>query len=140
MKIFLVKDVSGLGQRGEMKEVADGYGRYLIKTWLAVLPDDKKVSEIKAEKDKKAAMAEKEKLSRESMIKEISAKTYVFKAKAQKNGKLYGSIGPKELSEKIGLPPEIFKDHFKELGQFNLLVSSGDGEAIQLKIDIRKEE
>ena len=51
MKVIFLKDVKGSGKKGEIKEVADGYAKnFLLKNKLAVLADNKAMSENKIQK------------------------------------------------------------------------------------------
>lgn len=93
MKVMLVKDVYKLGRAGDIKRVADGYGRnFLLPKGLAVLATAaamKKVEAIKAD-----AAVQRSVLNNEmSGIAELLAgKVFTFFSKAGETGKLYGSI------------------------------------------------
>ena len=102
MKVLLIKDVYKLGRAGDVKRVADGYGRnFLIPQGLAVLATPaalKQVSRIRTTADAKRAVENKEL----SGVAEILSKlTLLFPAKAGETGKLYGSITPQMISEAI---------------------------------------
>ncbi len=107
MKILLIKDVYKLGRAGEVKKVADGYGRnYLLPQGLAVMATPgalKQVELIKA----RAAIQRAEVNKEMSGLAELLKGQYVtFGVKAGENGKLYGSISAtniaEELTKKIG--------------------------------------
>lgn len=102
MKVLLIKDVYKLGRAGDVKRVADGYGRnFLLPQGLAVLATPgalKQVSRIRTTADAKRAVENKEL----SGVAEILSKlTLFFPAKAGETGKLYGSITPQMISERI---------------------------------------
>jgi large subunit ribosomal protein L9 len=108
MKVLLVKDVYKLGRAGDVKRVADGYGRnFLIPQGLAVLATPgalKQVSRIRASADVKRAVENKEM----GGVAEILAQlTLSFPAKAGETGKLYGSITPQMIAERIQEKTEI---------------------------------
>jgi large subunit ribosomal protein L9 len=100
MKIILIKKVEGLGNPGQEKEVKDGYARnYLLKNNLAVLPGDSRAKEITG---KILKTKEKEKEKTGNLVKladEINGKKFTFSGKTDKKGKLYGSMGPKEIAK-----------------------------------------
>lgn len=107
MKILLLKDVYKLGRAGEVKKVADGYGRnYLLPQGMAVIATPgalKQVEYIKA----RAAVQRAEVNKEMSGLAELLTNAYVtFGVKAGENGKLYGSIShaaiAEALTEKIG--------------------------------------
>lgn len=102
MKVLLVKDVYKLGRAGDVKRVADGYGRnYLIPQGLAVLATAgalKQVEHIRTQANTRRAVLNKEM----SGVAEILSKlTLAFAAKAGETGKLYGSITPQMIVDQI---------------------------------------
>ena len=93
MKVLLVKDVYKLGRAGDVKKVADGYGRnYLIPQGLAVLATAgamKSIERIRNQAAVRRAEVNKEMSGLANLVKDV----YVtFPAKAGETGKLYGSI------------------------------------------------
>ncbi|MBN2548766.1 MAG: 50S ribosomal protein L9 [Anaerolineales bacterium] len=108
MKVLLIKDVYKLGRAGEVKRVADGYGRnFLLPQGLAVLATPsalKMVESVRAQANDRRAVANKEM----SGIAEILSRvTLTFAAKAGETGKLYGSITPQMIAEAIKQKTEI---------------------------------
>ena len=93
MKVLLLKDVYKLGRAGDVKRVADGYGRnYLLPQGLAVLATPgalKQAESIRAE-----ATTHREALNQEmsSVAERLNGALIAFPAKASETGKLYGSI------------------------------------------------
>lgn len=108
MKVLLIKDVYKLGHAGDLKKVADGYGRnFLIPQGLAILATAgalKQAEGIRSKADEKRAILNKEM----SSVAEVLSKLILpFSAKAGETGKLYGSITPQMIidavKEKSGL-------------------------------------
>lgn len=102
MKVLLIKDVYKLGRAGDVKKVADGYGRnFLIPQGLAVLATPgalARTEHIREQANTKRAVLNNEL----SGVAEILTKTtLVFPVKAGETGKLYGSITPAMISEAI---------------------------------------
>lgn len=102
MKVLLVKDVYKLGHSGDVKKVADGYGRnFLLPQGLAVLATPgalKGVDKIKA----KAAVtraALNEELG--GLAELISGVELAFTSKAGETGKLYGSVTSQMIADAI---------------------------------------
>ena len=106
MKVLLTKDVYKLGRAGDIKKVADGYGRnFLLPQGLAVLATGGALKQV----DKIRSQAEVRRTEQNSELKglasQIDGVTLVFSAKAGDTGKLYGSITTQDvataLQEKI---------------------------------------
>ena len=108
MKILLLQDVYNLGRAGDVKKVANGYGRnYLIPQGLGVLATPgamKMVDKIRVEADKKRAILNEEMSGLVDQLKDI---TLTFAVRASETGRLYGSVNTRmlseALSEKIGV-------------------------------------
>lgn len=106
MKVLLVKDVYKLGRAGDVKKVADGYGRnFLIPQGFAVLATEgamKQVQKIKAQAEIRRT-AQNSELA--GLAEQVKGVTLTFAAKAGDTGKLYGSITTQDiataLSEKV---------------------------------------
>lgn len=102
MKVLLIKDVYKLGRAGDVKKVADGYGRnFLLPQKMAVLatPGAVKTAELIRSK-----AAEKRVILNEEMsvVAEALANVQLsFGARAGETGKLYGSITSQEVADAI---------------------------------------
>jgi large subunit ribosomal protein L9 len=102
MKVLLTKDVYKLGRAGEVKKVADGYGRnFLLPQGLAVLATPGALA--RSESIRQQANAKRAVLNNEmSGVSEILSKlTLTFPSKAGETGKLYGSITSAMIAEAI---------------------------------------
>ena len=102
MKVLLLKDIYKLGHAGDVKKVANGFGRnYLIPQGLALLatPGSLKLAEYIRGKGTK----ERTQLNNEmrTVADKISGTVLVFSARAGDTGKLYGSITTQTLAEKL---------------------------------------
>lgn len=99
MKVLLMKDVYKLGRAGDIKKVADGYGRnFLLPQGLAVLATEgamKQVQKIKAQAEVRRNTQNDELKGVADLIKEA---TLIFPAKAGETGKLYGSITTQDIA------------------------------------------
>ena len=99
MKVMLVKDVYKLGHAGDIKKVADGFGRnFLIPQGFAVLATEgalKHVQKIKSLAEVRRSTQNNELSGLADQIKEV---TLTFPAKAGDTGKLYGSITTQDIA------------------------------------------
>lgn len=102
MKVLLLKDVYKLGRAGDVKKVADGYGRnFLLPQKLAVLATPGALKQV--EKIRSQAEIRRTDLNSElkSVADQINGVTVVFAAKAGETGKLYGSITTQDVATAI---------------------------------------
>jgi large subunit ribosomal protein L9 len=102
MKVLLLKDVYKLGRAGDIKKVADGYGRnFLIPQGLAVLATAGALKQV--EKIKSQAEIRRTELNSElkGLADQINGLTLVFDVKAGETGKLYGSITTQDVATAI---------------------------------------
>lgn len=102
MKVLLTKDVYKLGRAGDVKRVADGYGRnFLIPQGFAVLATPGALKQI--EKIRKQASEKRTLLNSEmsEVADKLAALSITFAAKAGETGKLYGSITTQDLTAAI---------------------------------------
>ena len=102
MKVILKQEVKGLGKKEDMVNVSDGYARnFLFPRGLAAEASASNINVMKTKKE-----AEKTKMDRElAQAKELAQKVkdtiVVIKSKSGENGKLFGSITSKDISDKL---------------------------------------
>ena len=102
MKVLLMKDVYKLGRAGDVKRVADGFGRnFLLPQGLAVLATPgalKQVDHIRAQ-----ASLRRNALNTEmgSVAEQVNGVVLSFASKAGETGKLYGSITPQMVADAL---------------------------------------
>lgn len=102
MKVLLTQDVYNLGHAGEVKTVADGYGRnYLLPRGMAVLATPGAVKRADAIKAAALRRRAQEQSDMEAVAQVINGATLTFTARAGEKGKLYGSITTAQIAEKI---------------------------------------
>ena len=102
MKVLLTKDVYKLGRAGDIKKVADGYGRnYLIPQGLA-LPATERSIKLGLAIGKKAT-ERRAVLNNElkSVADVLNGLVVNFAVKAGETGKLYGSVSPQMIADQI---------------------------------------
>lgn len=102
MKVMLLKDVYKLGRAGDVKKVADGYGRnYLLPQGLAVLATAGALKQ--SDRIRTAASAERARLNEElgTLAEKLNGLTLSFPARAGETGKLYGSVTTAQIAEAI---------------------------------------
>ena len=101
MKIILLDDVKKQGKKGEIIEVADGYGNFLIKSKKAVLASSAGVNRLNREKaDEKKALEELIKECNKIKVK-LEKEKISFKVKTGEQDKVFGSISPKQIATEL---------------------------------------
>lgn len=102
MKVILVQDVEALGRRGDVVDVADGYARnYLVPRSLAVKATRGAMEEAEAVRAKRALEEAKAREAAEEVAQMLEGGHVVVAARAADEGKLFGSIGARDVAEAI---------------------------------------
>ena len=102
MKVLLLKDVYKLGRAGDVKKVADGYGRnYLIPQGMAVLATQAAIRQ--SDNIRTRATEQRTVLNNElsGVAERLKDLVIGFPARAGETGKLYGSITTQMIADEI---------------------------------------
>lgn len=101
MKIILLKDIKKQGKSGDILDVKDGYGTFLINKGDAVLATTNSIDRLDRE-NKEKEHQEKELIKKcEQIKKSIEKLTITFKVKTGTSDKVFGSISPKQIVEEL---------------------------------------
>jgi large subunit ribosomal protein L9 len=130
MKVLLLKDVYKLGHAGDVKKVADGYGRnYLMPQGFATLATPSSIKQAETLRQNAAIARAKLNAELAGVADKLNALTLTFAVRASETGKLYGSVTTAQISEEIkratGLDIErrnIASQPLRSLGEFKLPV------------------
>lgn len=145
MKVLLIKDVKTLGKAGEIKEVADGYGKnFLIGKGLALQATNEVIAKHNAEQKKLALKEEEEIKAAKELAEKINATKLTIIHKVGANGQLIGSVTNKEISEELEKQFSIMVDKksivvdnkLKTIGIYEVSCKLGHSVNATLKIDI----
>ncbi len=143
MRVVLLKEVSDLGKKGDIKNVSDGYGRnFLIKNKLAEIltPQAAKRLEIEREHEEKTAKALKNQTL--DLKEKIEKLKLVLKTKIGESGQVFGSVTPVKILaelEKNGLKlkkDQLLSKPIKTLGESKIKIKLPRGIEAELKIII----
>ena len=146
MKVILLQDVKGSGKKGDVLNVADGYGRnFLIARGVAVEATTKNMNDLQGKNDSKQFKLDQEKKEFSQTAAILEGKEIVIKAKAGAGGKLFGAITTsmvaehieKELNCKVDKKKIVLPGEIKGFGEYNATVKFNHG--ISCKITIKVE-
>ena len=102
MKVMLIKDVFKLGRAGDVKKVADGYGRnYLLPQGLAVLATPGALKQVERIRSQAEVRRTEQNEELKGLAGDIEGVVLTFAAKAGETGKLYGSITTQNVAEAL---------------------------------------
>ncbi|MFN8474407.1 MAG: 50S ribosomal protein L9 [Anaerolineae bacterium] len=102
MRVILTQDVPTLGKVGDIKEVADGYGRnYLIPKGLAILASYGAVRNIDDLRRAQSKKTQRQIHAAEDLANTLGQLNLVFKRRAGEDGRLYGSVTNADIAEAI---------------------------------------
>jgi large subunit ribosomal protein L9 len=102
MKVLLMKDVYKLGRAGDIKKVADGYGRnFLLPQKLAILATEGALKQVQKIKSQAEITRNSQNNELAGVADQIKAVTLTFPAKAGDTGKLYGSITTQDIASAL---------------------------------------
>jgi len=102
MKVMLVKDVYKLGRAGDIKKVADGYGRnFLIPQGLAVLATSGAIKQVERIRSQAEIRRTEQNSELKGLADQIKGIVVTFGSKAGETGKLYGSITTQDVATAV---------------------------------------
>jgi large subunit ribosomal protein L9 len=145
MKVLLIKDVKSLGKAGEIKEVADGYGKnFLIGKGLALQATNEVLAKHNAEQKRAKAKEEEDIANAKELAEKINSTKLTIRHKVGANDQLIGSITNKEISEELEKQFSIMIDKknisidnkIKHIGIFEVSCKLGHSINATLKIDV----
>ena len=102
MELILLEKVQKLGDLGEKVDVKPGYGRnYLVPTGKAIPATSENIAQFEARRGELEKVAFKKLSTAEERVAALEGFEIVLAANASEEGKLYGSIGPREISDEV---------------------------------------
>lgn len=148
MKVILEKDVKNLGKKGDIVEVAEGYGRnFLFPRGLASEATAGNLKRLKNEKDAEKAKQDKQLSEAKKIAEQINNQVLQIKAKVGDAGKLFGSITAQEISERLQAQYKVeidkrkieLKEPIKTLGTFPIQVKVYPKVQATIKVQVVEE-
>ncbi len=148
MKVILKQDVEKLGRRGDVVNVAPGFGRnYLIprKMALAVTPTNIKMIEIERQALKKKVEIERK--SFQSLTQKLNQVSLTFTRRAGEKDIIFGSVSSgdvKEALDRLGYDIDkkkiLLDEPIKRLGNFSVPIKISHDDRAEIKVVVAREE
>ena len=148
MKVILKQDIKGVGKKDQVIEASDGYARnYLFPKGLAVEANAENMSKLKGKQSSIEHKKELEKEEAKRIANKLKEIILTLSVKAGENGKIFGGITAKEISENLkksyGLEIDkkkiMLKETIKVLGTKNIKIRLYEGITASLKVKIVEE-
>lgn len=145
MKIVLLEDVKNLGKKGDIVEVAEGYGRnYLIPRGLAVPASKGVLKNVSFVQDSRAKKDARQEQSAQELAARLQNVTVTVKTKAGEGGKLYGAVTSRDvaaelerlLSQKINRRKIELPEPIKTPGLYPVLIRLYPGVQVEITLNV----
>ncbi len=147
MEVILLENIIKLGNIGDKVKVKPGYGRnFLLKTGKALRFNKENQNYVSKKKDELNKKNNDLKKKFKETAQLINKKTFIFNKECKENGELYGSIKPKEISNKImsqlklEVKPSqiVLKEDLNKLGVYKVELNFHSEVSSQISIKIDK--
>jgi len=147
MQVVLLKDVKGIGFKGDVKNVKDGYFQnFLFPRKLAVKATAGKIKDAELKKENEVVQKERLVAEANEVVKKLDGVKFVIKSKA-KEDKLYGSISESDIVKivedqaNVKLEKSYIKlsEHIKLVGGYEIPVHIVDGADAIIHLDVKGE-
>lgn len=114
MKVILLQDIKGTGKKDQILEVSDGFARnYLFPKKLAMEATAANTGRIEQQKAAQARKRAVDVQSAQDMARRVKELKVVIKAKAGRDGRLFGSVTNKEVADALKAQHKIEVDKKK---------------------------
>ena len=146
MKVVLLQDVKSIGKKDQLVNVSDGYARnFLFPRKLAKEATQGAINDVKTKESAKAHHKQEEINAANEVKTKIDGKIIALKAKAGKEGKLFGAVTSKdvaaEMKKQLGVDidkKKLVMDDIKLFGSYDCTVKIYP--EITAKITVKVEE
>ena len=145
MKVILLENIKGVGKKDEIINAADGYARnYLFPKKLAVEANAENMSKLNNKKDAASYKKDVEKQKAEELAKKLKGILLKIRVKAGENGKIFGGVTAKEISDNLKTQYNFeidkkkieLKETIKTLGSFEVSIKLFEGVTASLKVEV----
>jgi len=147
MKVILLQDVEKLGDRFEIKEVADGFARnFLFPKNLAEPATESAIKQLETKKEAAAKEAEEDLSATEALVASLDGQEIEMTAKIDENGKLFGSITTVKIAKvlkdkgfQVQKKQIKLDEPIKEIGDYDIILEFPHGLEAKIKVIVTEE-
>ncbi|MBE3101681.1 MAG: 50S ribosomal protein L9 [Firmicutes bacterium] len=148
MKVILLQDVKGQGNKGDIVNASDGYVRnFLFPNKLAIEANNQNLNELKNKQASESNRKNNELKEAKKLAESISKLEIAIKAKCGENGKLFGSVTNKEIADaikskyKLSIDKKkiVLSEPIRSLGNFQLDVKVYPEVVAKLSVKVEEE-
>lgn len=148
MKVILLQDVKGQGNKGDIVNASDGYVRnFLFPNKLATEANNQNLNELKNKQASESNRKNNELKEAKKLAENISKLEIAIKAKCGENGKLFGSVTNKEIADaikskyKLSIDKKkiVLSEPIRSLGNFQLDVKVYPEVVAKLSVKVEEE-
>ena len=145
MKVILLENIKNVGNKDEVINASDGYARnYLFPKKLAVEANTENMSKLKSRENADKYRKDQERKQAEEIAKKMQGIMLKVKVKAGENGKIFGGVTSKEISDELKKQYQIevdkkkilLSENIKNLGMFVVDIKLYEGVLGKLKVDV----
>lgn len=143
MKVILNKDVKGSGKKGDVIEVKDGYGAFLVKNGSAKPADAAALNENKQQKESQAFHRAEALKANRALKEKLDGVTVVIQGKGGESGKFFGSITGKDVADKLaemGFDVDKKKvqlsSNIKSVGEYSVSIKISPEETAKITVNV----
>jgi len=148
MKLILKQNIAKLGEKDEVVEVKDGYGRnFLIPQGKAVLATTSQLKMLEETKKQRAAQQKEAIASAKKLADELEGREIGIEVKAGSNGKIFGSITTMQIAEKLAemgynIDRKVIelKEDIKQLGSYTAILNLHKTINAQINLEVIQED
>lgn len=147
MKVILMRDVSNLGEVGEMVDVANGYGRnFLLPQGFAVAATAKNKRQLEHEQVIREHQVARARKDAEGLAEKLSAISCHFIRRTAEEGRLFGSVTSIDIAEQLkesGVDMDRrriqLEQPIRSLGDFTVQIRLAGDVVSELKVTVTAE-
>ena len=148
MKVILKQDVENLGSKGDIVDVAPGFGRnYLIPKKLALEVTSSNMKMIEIERRALKKRLEKERQSFEGLIQKLNQVALTFKRKSGEKDMIFGSVSSSDIKDalhelgfEIDKKKILLEEPIKRLGNYIVPIKIFHEDRAEIKVEVLKPE